>query len=44
MGKTTSQSTVYGLCNANPDCHGLQKEEHQIGLKYDLNHLDKKEK
>ena len=34
----------YGLCNANPHQHGVQEEEHQIGLKYNLNPLEKIEK
>ena len=39
-----SKTLSYGLCNANPDCHGLQEEEHQIGLKHNLNPLEKIEK
>ena len=39
-----SKTLSYGLCNANPDYHGLQEEEHQIGLKYNLNPLEKIEK
>ena len=34
----------YEICNTNPDCHGLQEEEHQIGLKYNLSPLEKIEK
>ena len=36
-----SKILIYGLCNANSDCLGLQEEEHQIGLKYNLNPLEK---
>ena len=42
--RSLSKTISYGLCNINPDCHGLQEEEHTIGLKYDLNPLEEIDK
>ena len=41
---SVSKTLSYGFCNDNPDCHGLQDEDHTIGLKYNLNPLEKIEK
>ena len=41
---SVSKTLSYGLCNANPDCHDLQEEEHTIGLKYNLDPLEKNRK